>query len=487
MGNEIVMIPIGELEHHPENPRKDLGDLTELTASIKANGILQNLTVVHLVREMTDDEWSELSRLYQECPTEELRQALNSREIIENERFWVVIGNRRFEAAKSAGLEELPCVVSDMDHKTQVATMLEENMQRQDLTVYEQAQGFQMMMELGYTQKEISEKTGFSETTVNRRLKMAELDKKTFKQAVALQITIDDLDKIGQIENVKERNELLKEFGDSNYDWKLNRALKLQKANKVRAKAHQMIEAAKIEKVPEKDKYAIYGGGYDKLYANTCELHKWDGKTNIIPKTDEGKLYYTEDDTDICFYVKKKKQKAAPERKSQEELEEQRQIDLAWKTAVRATAAAHELRKAYAEKSIKVVPSNAMEMLRWALIAAITMAYKYDTPTDTLRKDENFPVEGYNSDEIVDNIHRWFFSAPQSRWPGIILAMFEGDDAGKRGYVTGEKQRSPMHRQCKQLDLCYQWLNTFGYRMSDEEEQMQDGTHPVFTGKVEEQ
>ena len=44
--NEIVMIPVAQLEHHPENPRKDLGDLTELAASIKANGIMQNLTVV---------------------------------------------------------------------------------------------------------------------------------------------------------------------------------------------------------------------------------------------------------------------------------------------------------------------------------------------------------------------------------------------------------------------------------------------------------
>ena len=454
MGNEIVMIPIGELEHHPENPRKDLGDLTELTESIRKNGIYQNLTVV---------------------PD------------IDRAKYLVVIGNRRFEASKAAGLAALPCIISDMDHKQQIATMLEENMQRQDLTVYEQAQGFQMMMDLGYTQKEISEKTGFSETTVNRRLKMAELDKKTFQKAVGMQITIDDLDKIGQIENVKERNELLKEFGDSNYDWKLNRALKLQKANKVRAKAHQMIEAAKIEKIPEKDKYAIYGGGYDKLYANTCELHKWDGKTNIIPKTDEGKLYYTEDDTDICFYVKKKKQKAAPERKSEEELEEQRQIDLAWKTADRATKAAQELRKAYAEKSIKVVPSNAMEMLRWALIAAISMAYDYDTPTETMRKDERYPVTGYNIPENLDNIFRWFFSAPQSRWPEIILLMFEGDNSGKRGYVDGTRRDKPVYRQNKKIDFCYQWLKAFGYRMSDEEEQMQDGTHPVFTGKVEEQ
>ena len=44
--NMIEMIPIGELMHHPENPRLDLGDLTELTESIRQNGVMQNLTVV---------------------------------------------------------------------------------------------------------------------------------------------------------------------------------------------------------------------------------------------------------------------------------------------------------------------------------------------------------------------------------------------------------------------------------------------------------
>ena len=148
--NNIHMIPVRRLIHHPENPRKDLGDLTELAESIRKNGIMQNLTVVP---DMLDGT-------------------------IDTGRYRVVIGNRRMEAAKLAGLEELPCVVSDMDHRTQIATMLEENMQRADLTVYEQAQGFQMMMDLGFKPEEISEKTGFSETTVGRRLKMAQLDRK---------------------------------------------------------------------------------------------------------------------------------------------------------------------------------------------------------------------------------------------------------------------------------------------------------------------
>ena len=64
--NEIKMIPIGDLMHHPDNPRKDLGDLEELTASIKANGVLQNLTVVADVQKR---------------------------------KYLVVIGNRRLEAA----------------------------------------------------------------------------------------------------------------------------------------------------------------------------------------------------------------------------------------------------------------------------------------------------------------------------------------------------------------------------------------------------
>lgn len=389
--NNIVMIPVGDLEHHPENPRKDLGDLTELAESIRQRGIMQNLTVV-----------PDLDRA----------------------KYLIVIGNRRFEAAKMAGLVDLPCVISDMDHKEQIATMLMENMQRQDLTVYEQAQGFQMMMDLGFSQKEISERTGFSETTVSRRLKMAELDKKTFQQAVGKQITMDDLDRLGQLESIKQRNEILKEFGENNFDWKLNRAIKIQKTKKVRSKAHQMLQDAKVKKVPDKDKYALYSGGYEKLYNNTCELDKWNGKSNFIPKA-EGELFYTEDETDISFYVKKKKQRAEPEKKSKEELEEQKLITLAWKTAERAAESAHELRKAYAEK-IKVTPGNAMEMLRWALIAGMAMAFNYDTPTETVRKDDQIPVDGYNTPENLENIRKWIFSVKQSKWPGIILMLFEG-------------------------------------------------------------
>ena len=208
--NDIVMIPVGQLHHHPENPRLDLGDLTELAESIKVNGVMQNLTVVRGHR-MSREEWTEAAKA-EGVSKDAAAGTYNPEEAWSAEGYTVVIGNRRMEASKQAGVAEVPCVISDMDHRTQVSTMLMENMQRADLTVYEQAQGFQMMMDLGYTPKEIGEKTGFSETTVNRRLKMAELDKKTFQNAVGKQISMEDLDKIGQLESVKERNALLKEF-----------------------------------------------------------------------------------------------------------------------------------------------------------------------------------------------------------------------------------------------------------------------------------
>ena len=449
--NNIVMIPLKKLQHHPDNPRMDLGDLSELTESIRKNGVMQNLTVV-------------------ECGT----------------GYNVVIGNRRMEAAKAAGLAEVPCVVSDMDYRTQVATMLEENMQRADLTVYEQAQGFQMMMDLGYKPEEISEKTGFSETTVRRRLKMAELDKGAFQKAVGKQITMDDLDRLGQLDSVKQRNALLKEYGENNFDWKLNRAIKVQKADKVRKAARKMLQDAGVEKVPEKDKYALYGGGYDKLYNQNCELDKWDGKSSFIPKPkEEGKLFYTEDDTDISFYLKKKKQKKEQVKKSQEELEEAKKRDLAWKTVDRCAETSAELRKAYAD-DMGVGPKNAMRMLQWALVAAFTAMGNYSTPTMTIKNE--LKPEGVYTPEILADLKKKIMDLPQSRWPALILMMFEGDWRGQKNkpprHADGARDQFPKYKKNVPLDLCYEWLTEFGYSMSTEEIEMMGGTHEVFQEKI---
>lgn len=106
--DNIQMIPTYDLFPHPQNPRKELGDLEELVDSIKANGVLQNLTVVPR----------------------------------DGGGYTVIIGHRRLEAARRAGLTELPCAVTYMTEEEQIRTMMIENMQRSDLTAIEQADGF---------------------------------------------------------------------------------------------------------------------------------------------------------------------------------------------------------------------------------------------------------------------------------------------------------------------------------------------------------
>ena len=474
MENTIVMIPIKQLEHHPENPRKDLGDLSELTESIRKNGIMQNLTVVK--NKFVPDVYT------------------------------VVIGNRRMEAAKAAGMEAVPCVVSEMDPRTQIATMLEENMQRADLTVYEQAQGFQMMMDLGFSAHEISEKTGFSETTVGRRLKMAQLDKKTFQAAVGKQITVEVLDQLGKIESIEKRNELLANYGDRNFDWQLVRATEEQNADRVRpaalrmiassnnslsmfaekkAAALRMIEAhePKLKKVPEGERNTLYYGSWRRLYNETLDLGKWDGKSEFIPES-EDQLYWIESGTSIEFYNKEKKKKEPAEKKTPEQIEKEKRIALAWKTVERINETATELRRAFV-RGMKVTPKNAMEMMQWALIAAVGCMICYQTPTQRLRKE--IPLKSYNIHEELQEIREWLMETSQHKWPELILKFFEGETEPKKiGYVSGGSYEMPKHTEHKKLDLCYEWLTQFGYQMSDEEIRMMSGQQECFMKGKEE-
>lgn len=196
--SDIVNIGVGHIHPHPENPRKDLGDLTKLVDSVKKNGVMQNLTVIPM-----EDQPGE---------------------------YIAIIGHRRHAAAKLAGIAELPCrIIRDMGRKEQISAMLEENMQRNDLTFYEQAQGFQMMLDLGDTEAQIAEKTGFSKTTIRHRLNIAKLDQKELKkkeQDSSFQLSLKDLYELEKIEDVRTRDKVLKSATDSrDLVWKAKQAV----------------------------------------------------------------------------------------------------------------------------------------------------------------------------------------------------------------------------------------------------------------------
>lgn len=139
------VIPINQIEPNPEQPRVEIGDLSELTSSIKEKGVLEPLLV---------------------------------KPIRENGSWMIIAGERRWRAANLAGLQEVPCIELDIDEKSIAEIALIENLQRKDLTVWEEANGLaDLANRYGYTHDEIAKKIGKSRSTVTEAMAIAGLPK----------------------------------------------------------------------------------------------------------------------------------------------------------------------------------------------------------------------------------------------------------------------------------------------------------------------
>lgn len=139
-GSEAIgrLIPIEEMEPNPDQPRQALGDLAELTASIREKGILEPL----LVRKVGG-------------------------------RFEIIAGERRYRAAIEAGLAELPCVIRESSDAEMMELALVENLQRKDLTAFEEADGLKVLAEkYGYTHEAMAEKLGKSRSSITETLSL---------------------------------------------------------------------------------------------------------------------------------------------------------------------------------------------------------------------------------------------------------------------------------------------------------------------------
>ena len=264
----ILNIPIDRLHPHPNNPRKDIGDVEELAKSIQINGLMQNLTVIP----MNDGE--------PVTPESEYR---------------VLIGHRRLAASRIAGLTELPCkIVEGLSDREQLSTMLEENMQRTDLTIYEQAEGFQMMLDLGETIDTIKEKTGFSETTIRHRLNIAKLDKKKLKEAEdSFQISLKDLALLEGIKKIKTRNRILSECrGHRDFEWKVQSAIQDERREAAEKELFKLLDKFDVKKAPEG--FSPYGSGIVtvKEFDLDGKLPKKSFKWDKEPPKDAKLMYY---------------------------------------------------------------------------------------------------------------------------------------------------------------------------------------------------
>ncbi|MBI2223110.1 MAG: ParB/RepB/Spo0J family partition protein [Acidobacteria bacterium] len=130
------MAPIDQIDPNPHQPRQVMGDLSELMASIAEKGVIEPLVV---------------------------RQRRG--------RYQIIAGERRYQAAIQVGLRELPVVVRDVDDTEVIELALVENLQRKDLTPFEEAEALHARAEkCGYTHEDLARKLGKSRTSVTESL-----------------------------------------------------------------------------------------------------------------------------------------------------------------------------------------------------------------------------------------------------------------------------------------------------------------------------
>lgn len=402
MQGVTLNISLRYLHSHPGNPRKDLGDISELTESIRAKGILQPLTIIPIMAngEMTDD-------------------------------YTVLIGHRRMAAAKAAGLSEAPCVLitEEVSPKEQLEIMLMENIQRSNLSIYEEALGFQQLLDFGANIDEISAKSGFSTSTVRRRLEIAKLDKEKLKEACVRQPNLADFVRLAEIKNLEQRNKVLEYIGTKDFNFKLSAAINQEKEAKKLPQIKAVLRELKMNKLPESERYSSKWERILNFYV--CDYNdKYREKLQKTQSTE--KCWYDIRFRQVEIYVKKKK--AEPIKRTQEELEANKLIRQKWAQLEMLAKDCYQLRKDFV-MDLSYTRSNALAILKGALLAGSYNEVNYYNASDrNLITLTLFGVQFENaySGAIYEKKHdaKYYAELDDTKIPVLVYALF-GDSEKK--------------------------------------------------------
>ena len=211
--HDIEVLDLDLIAPHPRNPRRDLGDLTELTASIKADGVRNAIHVI-----ISTDE----------------------------QRYVVVQGHRRRQAALDAGHTTIRAVIRE-DLKTDadaLVEMLVENLLRTDLTPIEEATAYEQLRLAGVKAPQIAKRTGRTRATVDARLALMKLPEPARDAVHGAQLSLEDAAALVEFADDEETTaQLLQYVGTRDLAWQIQRARE-KKARDARNAAQRLaIEA----------------------------------------------------------------------------------------------------------------------------------------------------------------------------------------------------------------------------------------------------
>jgi ParB family transcriptional regulator, chromosome partitioning protein len=164
------MVPLSALEPDPGQPRGDVGDLDDLVQSIRDKGILEPI----LVR--VDDASDSSSRV--------TRQSEPA-----SPRYRIIAGERRYRAALEVGLYEVPVIELQVSEEEALEIALIENLQRKDLTPFEEAEGYRALGQRhAYTHEQIAASVGKSRSSITEALALLEIPPELRRMAEAMGI-----------------------------------------------------------------------------------------------------------------------------------------------------------------------------------------------------------------------------------------------------------------------------------------------------------
>lgn len=456
MNEELTMLPVADIYPHPDNPRKDVGDVTELADSVKKRGILQNLTV--MPGHWTNGEWSD-------------------------EGYTTLIGHRRTAAAKQAGIESAPCrIVTGLTKNEQVSMMLEENMQRNDLTIYEQAESFQLMLDLGDTVESLSEKTGFAKSTIYHRLNLAKLDHDVIKEKEndeSFQMSLKDMYELEKIDDVKERNRILsKATSSSDLKYEVERTVKELERKRIKEEILSKIKELGIQ---ESTKNIQWDGEFETLQT----INLWNPEeARFEPIEDIENVYYR--DNGYYIYICRKKgadeieneetEDAAvdPEKKIDKQIDEKSKCIAEFMNTIKEKI--QEFVDMLYHEKIKI-EDNLTDMQVMIRLCMEVGFENYGWEDACGMIDENFC--DYDEDEDKEKISKIMSMAKRLTVTvhliGNLIEAIKWKKLWKSWNNTLDIENATIYLKV------YQELRRYGFQLEEDELKILKGTHPLYS------
>lgn len=457
-----------KLFHHPKN-RSDLGDLEELTESIRENGILQNLSVVK----------------YNPVIHGEILDSNN--QALPADAYIVIAGNRRLEAAMAAGVSDLPCQILELDSSQEIATMIQENLLRKDMTAKEQNDSFQLMLDFGSSVETIQKKTGFTMRSVRQRMNVASAADSEFDQHPA--VSMSDLMEVHQFQDKEIRDKLMESVGTPQFEFELTRAKDNQKRKDIYDKLLEKICEFASE-FPESENRS----DYETVIVVTPDNDVSDIK---IPADTATRKYYYDAQSgryiDVCTKSNcqksskdtdaEKENRALVEREYEDHMNELTQINRCAYESRRkfiATLPADIAKSCFPD--IVTIFGNHMEKM--------AMLYPYSTNSFP-KPDASFMASCFDSGLLEDgnSIENWNEICSRCPESAFLSFVYQSMDDPKESYIECKKAKTnkcslpckvPLYTPNENLNSVYELMNILGYHMTGDEEQYVCGTHHLF-------